>query len=151
MKKLQTVLAVLLCLSLIACSQQPTSSQGGGKVILGGGNSMEIPSSAPSDTPPNDENSSQQSTGKTVIETIPQEEQLNYFRKYIEPYYIVGLMYSTWSDPEEIEVEKFMRFFTYNEYENYYNTLEDPLDGRSSRHILRCSSGGGRRVYHPLF
>lgn len=132
MEKLQTVLAVLLCLSLIACSRQPTSSQGSGEVISGGGISIEIPSSSPSDMPPNDENSSQQSAGETVIETIPQEDQLNYFRKYIEPYYIVGLMYSTWSDPEEIEVEKLMRFFTYNEYENYYNTLEDPLDTSSA-------------------
>lgn len=131
MEKLQTVLAVLLCLSLIACSRQPTSSQGSGEVISGGGISIEIPSSSPSDMPPNDENSSQQNAGETVIETIPQEDQLNYFRKYIEPYYIVGLMYSTWSDPEEIEVWRYMNFFTYNEYENYYNALENPLDTAS--------------------
>lgn len=131
MKKLQTVLAVLLCLSLIACSQQPTSSRGGGEVISGGGNPTEIPFNAPSNAPPN-ESALPQSGGETVIENIPQEEQLSYFRKYIEPYYIAGMMYSTWSDPEEIQVEKLMRFFTCNEYDNYYNALEDPLDTSSA-------------------
>lgn len=85
---------------------------------------------SPSPSGESEEKNPPQSDADTVIETIPQEEQLNYFRKYIEPYYIVGLMYQTWSNPEEIELLRYMRFYIYNESDNYWR--ENPADDNHS-------------------
>lgn len=128
MKKLQTVLAVLLCLSLMACSQQATSSQGGGEMISGGGSPTEPPSSEPSNGPSNavlEESDSAQSDGQAILTDIPQEEQESYIKKYLRPYYIVGLLDTSWSDPEEIELWQYMDFYIYNESDNYWR--ENPI------------------------
>lgn len=71
-----------------------------------------------------------QNSGDAVVETIPQEEQLSYFRKYIQPYYIVGLLHSTWSSPEEIEVWRYMHFYLYNESGHYWE--ENPSNSTAS-------------------
>lgn len=55
-------------------------------------------------------------------EGAPEEEQQNDYNKYLQPYHIVGLMYQTWSDPEEIDVSRYMQFYIYNESSNYFNT-----------------------------
>lgn len=75
------------------------------------------------DTPRNDSDA--------IIETISQEEQQSYYRKYIQPYYISGLMYSTWSDPsaldgKPLEPGQYLRFYICNESENYWS--EHPAD-----------------------
>lgn len=51
MKKRLSVLAILLCLSLIACSRQPSSSQSGGEVIPGGGSPASASGSVPEPSP----------------------------------------------------------------------------------------------------
>lgn len=71
-----------------------------------------------------------QGGGDTGAESLTQEEQRDYFDQYIEPYYIVGLMYNTWSDPEEIEVERYMKFYIYNESSDYWS--ENPGNGTHS-------------------
>lgn len=118
------VLSLILLLSLAACggkgqapASEPSPSQGGGEVISGGESSPGTSSNAPSNALLGE------SGGQSVIENIPQEEQEVYIKKYIQPYHLVGLMYTTWSDPEEIEVWRYMHFFTYNEDENYYTSL----------------------------
>lgn len=109
---LAVILSLIFILAVAGC--------GGGEVILGRESSSEIPSGEPSNAPL-DESGPPQNDGDADIETIPQEEQQIYFKKYIRPYYIVGLLDSTWSDPEEIEVLRYMQFYIYNESSNYWS------------------------------
>lgn len=54
-------------------------------------------------------------------EPAPEDEMQSYYRKYILPYYRTGLMYSTWSNPEEIDVQRYMWFYIYNESDHYWS------------------------------
>lgn len=149
MKKIISVAIIILCLSFIACSRQSPSQESSSKSV----SSIEISSSdSSSDAPhdedisqesdtesissnevspnesadtPHDEDNSQESDGINTIENISQEEQQNYFRKYIEPYYIVGLLSKTWTTPEEIDVSRFIKFYEYNAFDNYVSLHQE--------------------------
>lgn len=55
-------------------------------------------------------------------EPAPEDEMRSYYRKYIRPYYITGLMDdASWSDPEENDVQRYMWFYIYNESDNYWS------------------------------
>lgn len=125
MKRVIPILLALLLLLLTACSasEKPSSSKPE-KSSSPTSKSASEPSSKEKgpepDNLPQDDDSS-------FITDIPQEEQEAYSKKYLRPYYIVGLLNTTWSDPEEIDVLRYMQFFTYNEDYNYYMSLGNTL------------------------
>lgn len=111
---------MIFCLLLSACSHQISSKKSDSESI----SSIKISSDeSPSDISVN-ESTSQEDNEISVMENISLEDQQELFRKYIEPYYIVGLLYDTWSSPEEIEVDRLINFYKYNAYEDYCHALQ---------------------------
>lgn len=120
MKKIIVVVTMIFGLLLSACSHQVSSKKSDPESI----SSIKISSDESSSDIAANGSRSQEDNEISVIENISLEDQQEFFRKYIEPYYIVGLLYDTWSSPEEIEVDRLINFYKYNAYEDYCYALQ---------------------------
>lgn len=88
---------------------------------------MEKPVDAPESSPEEESRKSTEGEGKgpdSTVSELSQEEAKGYMIKYIQPYYITGLMYTTWTSAEEIGTEKLIKFYEYNALGDYCVQLE---------------------------
>ena len=67
-------------------------------------------------------------------EVFTESEKKEMFHKYIEPYYIVGLMYDNWDSPEEISADRLIKFYSYNCLESFLDKTEEKDPGYLSSH-----------------
>ena len=67
-------------------------------------------------------------------EVFNESEKKEMFHKYIEPYYIVGLMYDNWDSPEEISADRLIKFYSYNCLESFLDKTEEKDPGYLSSH-----------------
>ena len=137
--------AALLVLTLAACGgKESLRSQPESRPSPASEVSREPSSSAPSD-PPADKTAPDETTpaetapdqsaqdeialpqlGRSgVARDLTPEQQRAYFIKYIQPYYIAGLMNGSWSDPKENDVRCYMNFYIFNESDHYWG--ENPI------------------------
>lgn len=66
----------------------------------------------------------QKSDPERTVEEVTPENSEGYMTKYIEPYYVTGLMYTTWTSVAEIGVERLIHFYEYNALGDYCTQLE---------------------------
>lgn len=57
-------------------------------------------------------------------DTLTQQDKEAYNNKYIQPYSIVGFLYESWSNAEELGADKLIKFYEYNVYYDYAAQLE---------------------------
>lgn len=140
MKKfLSALCAVLLVLTLTACGgkespsprEESRSSTAPEVIPEPSSQTPDAPAdriapdeTAPTETAP-DEVPLPQLGRSGVARDLTQEQQRAYYIKYIQPYYIAGLMNGSWSDPEENDVRCYMNFYIYNGSDNYWS--ENPV------------------------
>ncbi len=67
-------------------------------------------------------------------EILSESEKKEMFHQYIEPYYILGLMYDNWDSPEEISADRLIKFYTYNCLESFLEKTEQKDPGYLSSH-----------------
>lgn len=86
---------------------------------------------------PSEESKSEESSdtsSEKEEEILSESEKKELFRQYIEPYYIVGLMYDNWDSPEEISADRLIKFYTYNCLESFLEKTEQKDPGYLSSH-----------------
>lgn len=91
-----------------------------------------IEENKPSEESKSEESSDTSSEKEKEILSEPEKKEL--FRQYIEPYYIVGLMYDNWDSPEEISADRLIKFYTYNCLERFLEKTEQKDPGYLSSH-----------------
>lgn len=57
-----------------------------------------------------------ESSKASSTESLTKQEKDNYFDKYIAPYYICGLLYTTWRSSSDIDPNQLLKFYEYNAY-----------------------------------
>ena len=103
MKKWAIILAVVLLLSLTACGQDAQAP-------------LQNSSSTSMETPASSTDFFKQERKIAKDSAITPEQERYLFDKYIQPYYLAGFMYIPWEHASEIEPNRLIKFFEYNEF-----------------------------------